>query len=135
MPIQLSSLIPSGGSVEDNREFKNWQDWVGNSNDGHSNIGQATRVVLGQTVNRRPGGSATFTVPSGVTKIRVTCIGGGGGGGNYGSTTTAARAAAVAASLPASTPSAPAIVLNVTVGVAAAATRVAATAATAAPLP
>ena len=86
MPIQLSSLIPSGGSVEDNREFKNWQDWVGNSNDGHSNIGQATRVVLGQTVNRRPGGSATFTVPSGVTKIRVTCIGGGGGGGNYGST-------------------------------------------------
>ena len=83
MPIQLSSLIPSGGSVEDNREFKNWQDWVGDCNDSHSNIGQATRVVLGQTVNRRPGGSATFTVPSGVSKVRVTCIGAGGGGGNY----------------------------------------------------
>jgi len=88
MAILLSSLVATGGETEglDAREFKNWQDFCGQIS-GHSNctIGQSTRVVNGSTVNRQQS-SATFTVPSGVSKVRITMVGGGGGGGCYGGT-------------------------------------------------
>ena len=87
---KLSSLVgfgAGGGSSEDNREFKNWTDFVGQiSATGQSvTIGQRTRTVNGVTYNRQVS-SGSFTVPSGVSKVRITCVGAGGAGGCYAST-------------------------------------------------
>lgn len=88
MAILLSTFIASGGGSEggDLREFKNWQDFCGQIS-GHTNymIGQATRVVDGSSVNRQVS-NGTFTVPSGVSKVRISMVGGGGGGGVYATT-------------------------------------------------
>lgn len=35
----------------------------------------------GQFIDSTPGSGRTWTVPAGVTRVRVTCVGGGGGGG------------------------------------------------------
>lgn len=96
MSLLLSALISTGsagGSVDDGREFKHWQDWYGESYGGPSSyeitIPQSQRTVNGVAQNRRAQ-NTTWTVPSGVTKIRVTCVGAGGGGGRYSSTYHAA---------------------------------------------
>ena len=135
MPIQLSSLIPSGGSVEDNREFKNWQDWVGNSNDGHSNIGRhrawfwARPLIVAPAVPQPSPSLRRDEGPRDLHRrrwrrwqLRLHYYGGkGGGGGCFASGEYTVS---------------PGDRLNVTVGVAAAAAqKLAATAATAAPLP
>ena len=90
MALLLSSFVGSGGAaatgvITDNREFKNWQDFVGNTQGSGISIPQAQRIVNGVAVDRQ-GQSHTFTVPDGVSKVRITCIGGGGGGGCYHST-------------------------------------------------
>lgn len=79
-------------NIIDNREFKHWQDFFfqtyngdGTSTDNYT-ITQASRVVTdgGSAIDRGITSAATWTVPTGVTKIRLTCIGGGGGGGRAG---------------------------------------------------
>ena len=91
MSILLSALIDSGGGaggVSDGREFKRWQDFYGEHsgpNAYHCEITQSQRTVNGVAVNRMVQ-TTTWTVPSGVSKIRVTAIGAGGGGGRYSST-------------------------------------------------
>ena len=95
MSILLSALIDTGGGaaggVSDSREFKRWQDFYGESQSASgiptsyvSEITQSQRSINGVATNRRVH-TTTWTVPSGVTKIRVTCIGSGGGGGRYAS--------------------------------------------------
>ena len=83
MAILLSTLMGVGASEtsDDAREFKNHQDWYGQF--GGQSPTQSTRDPgLGTGAqNRYITGTASFTVPSGVSKIRVTCIGGGGGTG------------------------------------------------------
>ena len=95
MSILLSALISTGdgggGAVSDGREFKRWQDFYGENDNVPTSyvaqIGQSTRSINGVSKDRRIGsGGTTWTVPSGVTKIRVTSIGAGGGGGRYSST-------------------------------------------------
>jgi len=91
MSILLSALIDSGGGaggVSDGREFKRWQDFYGEHsgpNAYHCEITQSQRTVNGVAVNRMVQ-NTTWTVPSGISKIRVTAIGAGGGGGRYSST-------------------------------------------------
>ena len=87
MSLLLSALIETGAAESvagDEREFKRWQDWYGNSYGSSApyecEITQSSRSINGVSTNRRVS-TSTFTVPSGVTKIRVTCIGAGGGGG------------------------------------------------------
>ena len=87
-----SSSTESGANIVDNREFKNWQDFYGKTYNGdgtsHVNhsITQASRVVEegGAAIDRAVDSAQTWTVPSGVTKVRLTAIGGGGGGGFFG---------------------------------------------------
>ena len=85
MATLLSALIGSSGSGagEDNREFKNFQDWYGYYAGGQSNTfnfatPQSTRDPGNTTggtgtgaQNRRAPDNTTFNwdVPSGVTKI------------------------------------------------------------------
>ena len=89
MSLLLSALIETGSSsgggvAGDDREFKKWQDWYGESYGSSApyecEITQSSRSINGVSKNRRAS-TDTFTVPSGVTKVRVTCIGAGGGGG------------------------------------------------------
>ena len=101
------AYVPSWGTaaasaVGDNREFKHWQDFYGA--DSANNETASSRGTLTTDATRDPGsdvkvsgtavgaqqrrisrtaGTATWTVPDGVEKIRITCIGGGGGGGSY----------------------------------------------------
>ena len=106
------AYVPSWGTASasaegagDLREFKHWQDWYGgdSANDATASSGgivteNATRdpgedvkvsdTPVGAQQRRIPrsgssGGTITWTVPDGVEKIRVTCVGGGGGGGTY----------------------------------------------------
>ena len=93
MAQSLKTLIGKGGGggsgATDVREFKNFQDWYGvtqqrfndipsNSRDcGNTSGGTGTgpqerKAGYNQTIN--------WTVPDGVTSIRVTCVGAGGGG-------------------------------------------------------
>ena len=97
MSLLLSALIDTGAasggsSAPDTRTYKKWQDFYGE--DMQSGVGttqvteitQSQRSIDGTAQNRRVGSSGVaWTVPSGVTKIRVTCLGGGGGGGRRGS--------------------------------------------------
>ncbi len=99
MSTLLSALIGSSGasSGDDNREFKNHQDWYayyagGQSNSFNFPTPQSTRDAGNSSggtgtgaQERRAVDNSTFqwTVPNGVSKIRVTCLGGGGGGGHY----------------------------------------------------
>tara|TARA_B100000427_G_scaffold98368_1_gene80893 strand:- start:3545 stop:5170 length:1626 start_codon:yes stop_codon:yes gene_type:complete len=100
MATLLSTLIGAGGasgSGTDNREYKNFQDWYGYYAGGQSNgynfaTPQSTRDpgnTSGGTgtgaQNRRAVDNSTFTweVPTGVSKVRITCLGGGGGAGHY----------------------------------------------------
>ena len=101
------AYVPSWGTaaasaVGDNREFKHWQDFYGA--DSANDATASSRGTLTTDATRDPGsdvkvsgtavgaqqrrisrtaGTATWTVPDGVEKIRITCIGGGGGGGSY----------------------------------------------------
>ena len=99
------AYVPSWGTAAaagDNREFKHWQDFYGA--DSAIDATASTRGTLTTDATRDPGsdvtvngaavgaqqrrisrtaGTATWTVPDGVEKIRITCIGGGGGGGSY----------------------------------------------------
>lgn len=93
MSILLSALLGTSGEVEDLREFKNFQDWysydVQGSNGGiQYTMPASTRTVGDTTVQRRipSNGTTTWTVPSGVSKVRITCVGAGGGGSYYWST-------------------------------------------------
>ena len=104
------SNTPTAGAV-DNREFKYWQDWYGGDNADTANVASATwgfelpastrdpgedvevgGVAVGAQQRRLlrgssgTGNSTTWTVPDGVEKVRITCIGGGGGGSSYSST-------------------------------------------------
>ena len=99
MTVLLSTLIGAGAGDEavDNREFKNYQDWygyyAGGQGDGHNfatpqstrDAGNADGGTGTGAQNRRAVDNATFTwtVPTGVSKVRITCLGGGGGGGHY----------------------------------------------------
>tara|TARA_X000001036_G_scaffold429672_1_gene461195 strand:+ start:2678 stop:4360 length:1683 start_codon:yes stop_codon:yes gene_type:complete len=88
MSLLLSALIETGASGgvggDDDREFKRWQDWYGQSYGDSApyecEITQSTRSINGVSKERRAQ-TSSFTVPSGVTKVRITCIGAGGGGG------------------------------------------------------
>ena len=95
----------TAGGAGDLREFKHWQDWYGGdvandataSSHGTLTINHTRNpgddvtvsdVAVGQQQRRIPrsgsgGGTVSWTVPDGVEKIRITCVGGGGGGGNY----------------------------------------------------
>ncbi len=81
----------SSSNIIDNRDFKTWQDFFAQTYNGdgsgtdNNTITQDSRVVTegGSAINRAITGATTWTVPTGVTKIRITCIGGGGGGGIY----------------------------------------------------
>jgi len=95
MSLLLSALIDtgaaSGGSAPDTRTYKKWQDFYGESMQTVvgtqlvTEIPQSQRSIDGTAQNRRVGSSGVaWTVPSGVSKIRVTCLGGGGGGGRRG---------------------------------------------------
>ena len=95
MSILLSALISTGSggtSATDGREFKKWQDFYGTQDvtspsSYTSEVTQSQRSINGVAKDRMIGSSGTtWTVPSGVTKIRVTSIGSGGGGGRYPST-------------------------------------------------
>ena len=99
MTVLLSTLIGAGAGDEavDNREFKNYQDWygyyAGGQGDGHNfatpqstrDAGNADGGTGTGAQNRRAVDNSTFTwtVPTGVSKVRITCLGGGGGGGHY----------------------------------------------------
>lgn len=94
MAQSLKTLIGKGATggtaTIDNREFKNWQDFygcieygsethmpsstrdAGNTSGGTGTGPQERKVGHGVTKN--------WVVPNGVTKIRITAIGGGGGG-------------------------------------------------------
>ena len=86
-----------GAGIVNNREFTHWQDWYAYGASGiQSGLGYDTtdhqRRPLGEAdsplVSRRiPSntGTASWTVPDNVTRVRITCVGGGGGGGNYNS--------------------------------------------------
>ena len=108
--IHDAAFVPSWGTAAagstgagDNREFKHWQDWYGGDS-ANDNTASSYGVVTTSNT-RNPGddvkvsGSAvgaqerrvqrstsvTWTVPDGVEKVRITCIGGGGGAGSYNS--------------------------------------------------
>ena len=110
-PIYIPSWGEADATVAsgalDKREFIYWQQWYGgecnDSSDGtYSSYGitlpDSTRdpgskvkvngTAVGsqqQRLSRANSGGATvdWTVPDGVEKVRITCIGGGGGGGSY----------------------------------------------------
>lgn len=112
-PIYVPSWGEADASVSsgalDQREFIYWQQWYGgecnDQSDGtYSSYGitlpDSTRdpgskvkvdgTAVGaqqQRLSRANSGGATvdWTVPDGVEKVRITCIGGGGGGGSYSS--------------------------------------------------
>ena len=104
------AYVPSWGTASatssgagDNREFKHWQDWYGGDSANDNTASTYGVVTTNSTrdpgedvkVNDTPVGaqqrrvqrssSVTWTVPDGVEKVRITCIGGGGGGGSYNS--------------------------------------------------
>ena len=97
MSLLLSALIDTGAasggsSASDTRTYKKWQDFYGEDmratlgNQYATEITQSQRSIEGTATNRRVGSSGVaWTVPSGVSKIRITCLGGGGGGGRRGS--------------------------------------------------
>jgi|TARA_B100001750_G_scaffold213666_1_gene196329 plastocyanin len=86
-----------GAGTVNNREFTHWQDWYGYGASGiQSGLGYDTtdhqRRPLGEDDSplesrRVPAspGTASWTVPDNVTRVRITCVGGGGGGGSYNS--------------------------------------------------
>lgn len=91
-----ASIQESGADNVNNREFTHWQDWYAYGASGiQSGLGYDTtdhqRRPLGPDtplVSRRiPSntGTASWTVPDNVSRVRITCVGGGGGGGNYNS--------------------------------------------------
>ena len=96
MSLLLSALIDTGAasggsSATDTRTYKKWQDFYGEDmratlgNQYATEITQSQRSIEGTATNRRVGSSGVaWTVPSGVSKIRITCLGGGGGGGRRG---------------------------------------------------
>ena len=96
MSLLLSALIDTdaasgGSSAPDTRTYKKWQDFYGEDMQAShgaqmvTEITQSQRSIDGTAQNRRVGSSGVaWTVPSGVSKIRVTCLGGGGGGGRRG---------------------------------------------------
>ena len=96
MSLLLSALIDTGAasggsSAPDTRTYKKWQDFYGEDmratlgNQYATEITQSQRSIEGTATNRRVGSSGVaWTVPSGVSKIRITCLGGGGGGGRRG---------------------------------------------------
>ena len=87
----------------DAREFKHWQDWYGGDAADQNNGYVSTWGYVLPAATRDPGedvevggnpvgaqqrrlwrgssNSTDWTVPDGVEKVRITCIGGGGGGG------------------------------------------------------
>lgn len=94
----------AGAAQGDNRKFKHWQDWY--SADSANDATASSRGVLTVDDTRNPGsdvkvsgtavgaqqrrvarvggttGSVNWTVPDGVEKVRITCVGAGGGGGS-----------------------------------------------------
>ena len=102
------AYVPSWGTAAatssgagDNREFKHWQDWYGgdsandntassygvvttsNTRDPGEDVKVSDSAVGAQERRVQRSSSVTWTVPDGVEKVRITCIGGGGGGGSY----------------------------------------------------
>ena len=112
-PIYVPSWGEADASVSsgalDQREFKYWQQWYGGEcADQTSGVISSYGITLPtstrdpgskvkvdgtavgaqqQRLSRADSGGATvdWTVPDGVEKVRITCIGGGGGGGSYSS--------------------------------------------------
>ncbi len=91
MSILLSTIVKGDSSAApaftDNRDFKRWQDWYSGVNPNHpiaeiGNVTDSSRMVEGVAKNRMKY-TDTFTVPTGVSKVRITVIAGGGGGGRY----------------------------------------------------
>lgn len=90
MSILLSTIVKGSDAsaapaFTDNRDFKRWQDWYAGMHPSHpaseiGNVTQSSRTVEGVAKNRMKY-TDTFTVPTGVSKVRITVIGGGGGGG------------------------------------------------------
>ena len=93
MATLLSTLVGgsgSSGSDDDAREFKNfavyagmWHSWPQSAMDFSSSYidGYTNDSLSGAYESRFLTSSHTLTIPSGVTKVRITCIGAGGGGG------------------------------------------------------
>lgn len=93
MSILLSALLGTTEDADDLREFKNFQDWysyyvAGSDGTNQYTLPDSTRTANGQSVSRRipSSGTTTWTVPSGVNKVRISCVGAGGGGSYYWST-------------------------------------------------
>lgn len=98
MSLLLSALIDTGatggGSAPDTRTYKKWQDFYaadmatsGQMATQHATtVTQSQRSIDGVATDRRVDtqSGTTWTVPSGVSKIRITVLGGGGGGGRRG---------------------------------------------------
>ena len=94
MATLLSTLVGgtgSSGSDDDAREFKNfsvyagmWHSWPTSTMEFSSSYidGYTNDSLSGATESRFLTAAHTFTIPSGVTKVRITCIGAGGGGGS-----------------------------------------------------
>ena len=93
MATLLSTLVGgtgSSGSDEDAREFKNfaiyagmWHSWPQSQMEFNTSYidGYANDSLQGAYESRFLSSNHTLTIPSGVTKVRITCIGAGGGGG------------------------------------------------------
>ena len=106
VPSWGTSSYSAPGAL-DQREFIYWQQWYGGEcNDQSSGVYSSYGITLPtstrdpgsdvkvngnavgaqqQRLSRADSGGATvdWTVPDGVEKVRITCIGGGGGGGSY----------------------------------------------------
>lgn len=94
MAQKLSDIVGASsggaGTFTDNRTWKNWQDFYGDVESFTSDVAQTQRDPGNTTGGTGTGAQnrkvaygviVNWTVPTGVTKIRVSTIGGGGAGG------------------------------------------------------
>ncbi len=88
--VGASSSSSGGSTFTDNRTWKNWQDFYGDVEGFTSDVPNSTRDPGNTTGGTGTGAQnrkvaygviVNWTVPTGVTKIRVSTIGGGGAGG------------------------------------------------------
>jgi hypothetical protein len=74
LPDSAGTLINTAPGTTGNVLTSNGTDWVSQAPAGGGYAGPNATVYA--------SGSGTFTIPSGITRLKVTVIGGGGGGGN-----------------------------------------------------
>ena len=86
MTFLLSSILGSGGSSSDatEKDFNKFAAWAGRNTlytSGYHYNANATAIGA-ESFQILNGGATSWTVPTGVSRIRITTIGSGGSGGS-----------------------------------------------------